>query len=254
MAIMLNNYVTVGVRSLRLYEDGKIVEKFTHLKTGGTEDSGEVVKVKGGEGNGVLYTLNGAKESKITFTSTSQKVKALALLTGQGEVIESATETVEITEKIDVASNSGKLTTATAPTTLLVVYANGKVYTAATAEPLSGQYKYDKTTKTITFHAGDKVDYAEVTYEGSRDVQIVTQNNNNKNKTYKLVADFICLDKETETYYLSQFVATRAKLDPNFSTNATNEVTEPEAVTLAFDLAVDSKGESWRQIFFEDVK
>lgn len=254
MALALKDYITVGVRSLRLYEDGQIVEKFTHLKTGGTEDSGEVVKVKGGDGNGVLYTLNGSKESKITFTSVSQKVKALALLTGQGEVIESTTEAVEITENLDVAGNSATLAATTAPTDLLVVYANGKVFTKASAEPQAGQYKYDKTSKAITFSAIDKVSYVEVTYEGTRDVQIVAQNNNNKNKTYKLVADFICLDKETETHYLSQFVANRAKLDPNFSTNATNDVTEPEAVTLAFDLAVAANGESWRQVFFEDVK
>ena len=180
-----------------------------------------------GKGGRAIGSLK--KNKKVTGSGTNGMLSGGALAAMTGTEIEDGEFTIRYTDTITVTSNKG-LTTETATGTvgneigtIYVRDANkayisgGKKLTQTSAEPATGEFSYDPTTKEITFFAGDIADGTEVItfYDAKVTGKKVTNDADNYSKTLSVFIDCCCTDS-CDNIFHGQFIIPRADFSGTF--------------------------------------
>lgn len=249
----IGNFGVIGVRSAKFVQDGKLVEELRHLKVATVENTGDTNYMTGGENNPRLLTISSNQASSITLEHSGSSPRIMAMQTGQGEAIV-GTKAVTIEEDLKISTGKVTLTNEVIGEKLIGVMIGGEILKEATATPTKGQYKFDKTTKAVTFES-TQTGIAHVIYKANQETTSVVKTAKNDTMDYDITLDLILKDVNTKKVFLGQYHAPSGKLDLNNSTSGNNNGGEPDAVTMKFDLSeVQEVGYTWCLDIFPDTK
>lgn len=180
-----------------------------------------------GKGGRTIGSLK--KNKKVTGSGTNGMLSGGALATMIGSDIEDGEYVIRYTDAITVSANVGTTTETAVGTvgneigTIYIRDANnayisgGKKLTQTSAEPATGEFSYDPTTKEITFFAGDVTDGTEVIafYDTKVTGKKISNDADKYSKTLQVFIDVTCEDG-CDNLFHGQFIIDRADFTGTF--------------------------------------
>jgi len=199
---------------------GKLLTYLENLKSSDIQVTSETVYARGGDGNPKLIGFSSNKEVKVNLSSAIFDNRAMALLTGNNIVTDTAT--VYRREIVIVNDGTAKLSK-TPKGGLLALYVLGSDGVESTeltvGDPATKANEYSISTKTITVNSAIVNGTQLVAYfmvDTANTSQTITVSSDKFPAAFKLVMEVLVTDFATKALYPAQIVIPSAKMEDNW--------------------------------------
>lgn len=256
---------------LRRPSDKKLIGYLTNLKTSGLENTMEMVYPTGGAGN--VYIGQGfahSKRASLNVEAATWNTEVMAAQNGMDIITPGKTTVVEY-DVIAATPSGSSYTYATkykakgvTGAEIAYVYAinedgtAGTAYTQSTATtPATGSFKYDSTSKAITFAASDLTALAGGTIacvyerETADDAQVITMSGTAIPRTVLATGYGVVVDICSNEAFLCQFDG-KAQIDGNYTFDLAADG-DPSVHSLNLEFVRDCNTEDlYRFVIYSD--
>jgi hypothetical protein len=237
-----------------VYAKGDPVVTLNTLKMTDVETTGETTYAQGGRGNAKLVGFSSNREARVTMQDAIFDNAALAMLTGNDIITGIAT--VSLYEDL-IADEGGIITIESSLS--LATPSNLRVY------PLDGNSigalmevttDYSATDKVITVTGAAAGDRFRVYFDAvtAADAQTVKVTADKFGGTFKVVADVLVRDEDTQQDFYGQFIAYKAKIEDNFTFSFSPDG-DPSVLDIPLEILKSSESTNmWEFVIYGETE